>query len=94
MPTTQCADDIEYETAVAYVATHQSEWIGAECAYSTDEMTILVTGERQAMNEPMKALDRHIAEEAWEGSLELRQKLLTPDEEVVREAECLLEGAS
>ncbi|MEW2120257.1 hypothetical protein AB0945_34780 [Streptomyces sp. NPDC005474] len=58
----------------------------SECAYGAAEMIITVTGDRKAMTEPIKALAQYIAEEAWEGSLALTQKLLTPAEEVVREA--------
>jgi hypothetical protein len=94
MLTTQFEDDGEYEAAVAYAMAHLSAWPGAECAYVADEMTIIVTGDRKAMTEPIKALAQYIAEEAWEGSLALTQKLLTPAEEVVREAECLLERTS
>lgn len=79
--TVQFVEPCEYEAAAAYAEARLSTWPGAGCAYVASEMTIIVTGVRKAMEEPMKALARHVAEEAWEGSLALTQKLLTPAEE-------------
>ncbi|MFJ4569074.1 hypothetical protein ACIP4U_36560 [Streptomyces caelestis] len=92
--TVRFEDDGEYEAAVAYAVAHLFAWPGAACAYVAHEMTIIVTGDRQAMTEPIKALAQHIAEEAWEGSLALTQKLLTPAEEAARDAERLLRRTS
>lgn len=90
MLSVELTDDQEYEEAAAYARALVRKNAQLAIVCHPEEMHLAVLGERSLLTAPMRALCEFLSSEAWEVVIALKPTPTTPEEDVIREAERIL----